>query len=102
MIKINNTKTSKQYEEEINQLKDLVNDLYRFSHIDAMIDDLCISRINDKDDEILIDALMTKSKFNELNFQLDKDFKTKEDSKKLSQDEIDESNENLINRTGGI
>jgi len=98
----NETKTNKQYEIEVKQLKNLVNDLYSFSYIDEMIDDLCKSRIDDKDDEMLIYALITKSRLNEVGIELDKNSRTQRDSKKFTQDKIDESNENLINGIGGI
>ncbi len=78
----NKTMTNKQYEEKIKHLRSLVDDLYSFSYLDEMIDDFVIERKDDKDDERLICALITKSQVKEVLSELDKENQTQRGSKK--------------------
>ena len=82
MTTSNKTMTNKQYEEKIKHLRSLVDDLYSFSYLDEMIDDFVIERKDDKDDERLICALITKSQVKEVLSELDKENKTQRGSKK--------------------
>ena len=78
----NKSMTSKQHEEEIKHLRSLVDDLYSFSYLDEMIDDFIIERKDDRDDERLISALITKSQVKEVLNQLNKENLTQRGSKK--------------------
>lgn len=82
MTTSNKTMTNKQYEEKIKHLRSLVDDLYSFSYLDEMIDDFVIERKDDKDDERLICALITKSQVKEVLSELDKENQTQRGSKK--------------------
>ena len=78
----NKSMTNKQHEEEIKHLRSLVDDLYSFSYLDEMIDDFIIERKDDRDDERLISALITKSQVKEVLNQLNKENLTQRGSKK--------------------
>jgi hypothetical protein len=82
MTTSNKTMTNKQYEEKIKHLRSLVDDLYSFSYLDEMIDDFVIERKDDKDDERLICALITKSQVKEVLSELYKENQTQRGSKK--------------------